>query len=118
MYMSRHSSHRDNWLPNHVDYHSPGYTHLFDCQDQYGIWAPGTKDKCWVNDAFNLYAMEVEEQRERAEAIEKFISCLAASDDPNDTQNQWAAAEYANICEFSPAEQLYIEKEVAERWNE
>ena len=90
--------------------------HLFDAQCQYEVWAPGTRDKPWVNDAFNLYAMEVEAQREREAKIEAFITYLSQTDDPNDTDNQWAAARYSGINEFSPAEQQYIEKEVAERW--
>ena len=69
-----------------------------------------------MNDAFNLYAMEIEEQREREEKIEAFIAYLSHTDDPNDINNQWAAARYSGISEFSPAEQQYIEKEVAERW--
>ena len=36
-----------------------------DCNCFFGIWAPGTNDTCWMNDAFNLYAMEVEEEREK-----------------------------------------------------
>lgn len=111
--MYHHPSHRDNWLPNHTDTRHPR-----DCQDQYGVWAPGIRDSCWMNDAFNIYAMDVEAQRERAEAIEKFISYLANTDDPNDTQNQWDAAEYSGICDFSPAEQEYVENEVARRYAE
>lgn len=97
---------------NHVD-----TKHFFtDCQCQYEVWAPGTQDTPWMNDAFNFYAMEVEAQREREEKIEVFITYLSQTDDPNDTDNQWAAARYSGINEFSPAEQQYIEKEVAERW--
>ena len=107
--MAWHGNHRDNWLCNHIG--TPG-----DCQDQYGVWAPGHHDSCRVNDAFNLYIMEIEEQREREAKIEAFINYLSRTDNPNDTDNQWAAAHYSGINEFSPAEQQYIEKEVAERW--
>ena len=89
---------------------------IVDCDCGFSVWAPGTADKCFVNDAFNLYAMEIEEQREREAKIEAFITYLSRTDDPNDTDNQWAAARYLGINEFSPAEQQYIEKEVAERW--
>ena len=61
-----HRSHRDNWMSNHIG--TPG-----DCQDQYAVWAPGLRDKCSTNDAFNLYAMECERQ----EQIEAFIHSLA-----------------------------------------
>ena len=101
-----------NWLgANHVDIHHPK-----DCQCQYEVWAPGTQDTPWMNDAFNLYAMEVEAQREREEKIEVFITYLSQVDDPNDPDWQLAVARRVGIYEFSPAEQEYIEKEVAERW--
>lgn len=87
-----------------------------DCDCGFSVWAPGTEDKCFVNDAFNLYAMEIEEQGERKSKIEAFIAYLSQTDDPNDIDNQRAAAYYSGINEFSPAEQQYIEKEVAERW--
>ena len=64
--MYHHPNHRDNWLFNHTD-----SRHLRDCQDQFGIWAPGTNDTCWMNDAFNLYAMEVEKEREKNEDAEE-----------------------------------------------
>lgn len=104
-----HRSHRDNWMSNHIG--TPG-----DCQDQYAVWAPGLRDKCSTNDAFNLYAMECERQ----EQIKTFIHSLASSDDPNDSVNQWQAAADAGFTyiDFSPAEQKYIEEEVAERWQE
>lgn len=80
-----------------------------------GVAGPGRRNP--IEDmAFNLYAMDVEEKRERATAIEKFISHLAATDDPNDTGNQWESAIYSGISEFSPAEQEYVEREVARRW--
>jgi hypothetical protein len=60
-----------------------------------------------MNDAFNLYAMEVEEQRERESKIETFIDYLSQTDDPNDTDNQWAAARYSGISDFSPAEHIF-----------
>ena len=112
--MYRHPSHRDNWLPNQVEKCHPW--DFLDCQDQYAVWAPGTMDSCVRNDAFNLYAMEIEEERERAQMIEKFIAFLSNTDDPNNPQNQWNAAEYSGICEFSPAEQQYVENEVARRY--
>lgn len=99
-------------------YRHPECQNNLDCRDQFAVWAPGTKDSCWVNDAFNLYAMEVEEQRERVKSIEKFIDFLSNTNDPNDTQNQWHAAEYAGISDFSPVEQEYIENEVARRYAE
>ena len=62
--MAWHGNHRDNWLCNHIG--TPG-----DCQDQYGVWAPGHHDSCWMNDAFNLYAMEVEQQYIEKEEAEE-----------------------------------------------
>ena len=97
---------------NHVDMKH----FLTDSQCQYEIWAPGTRDKPWVNDAFNLYLMEIEEERERAMKIDEFITYLSQVDDPNDPDWQLAVARRVGIYEFSPAEQEYIEKEVAERW--
>lgn len=96
-------------------YRHPSYQNKNDCQDRFAVHAPGLNDSCWVNNAFNLYAMEIEAQRERANAIEKFISFLANTDDPNNIQNQWDAAAYSGICDFSPAEQEYVENEVAHR---
>lgn len=102
-----------NWFgANHTDAY-----HQKDCQCQYEVWAPGLRDTPWMNDAFNLFAMNVEEQRERAEKIEKFITYLSNTDNPADATNQWAAAYHSGINEFSPAEQDYVEKEVARRWN-
>lgn len=63
--MAWHGNHRDNWLCNHIG--TPG-----DCQDQYGVWAPGLHDPCWMNDAFNLYAIEVEQQYTEKEVAERW----------------------------------------------
>ena len=42
-----------------------------DCNCFFGVWAPGTNDTYWMNDAFNLYAMKVEEEREKNEDAEE-----------------------------------------------
>lgn len=107
--MAWHGNHRDNWLCDHIG--TPG-----DCQDQYGVWAPGLHDSCWMNDAFNIYAMSIEEERDRAMKIDEFITHLSQADNPNDPNWQLAVARRVGIYEFSPAEQEYVETEVAKRW--
>ena len=42
-----------------------------DCDCFFGVWAPGMDDTRWMNDAFNLYAMEVEEEQEKNEETEE-----------------------------------------------
>ena len=63
--MAWHGNHRDNWLCNHSGTSE-------DCQDQYGVWAPGHHDSCRMNDAFNLYAIEVEQQYIEKEVAERW----------------------------------------------
>ena len=46
---------------------------VVDCDCRFSVWASGTADKCFVNDAFNLYAMEIERNRQ----IDEFITCLS-----------------------------------------
>lgn len=41
-----------------------------DCRCAFDVWAPGLNDSYWMNDAFNLYAMEIEEEKEVAEGWE------------------------------------------------
>lgn len=84
---------------------------------QYGVWAPWYHDKV-EQTAFNLYAMSVEEERDRATAIGNFILYLSNSDDPNDFWNQRNASLRADLDlqSLTPEEQKYIEQEVAERW--
>ncbi len=41
-----------------------------DCGCFFGVSAPGLNDPCWMNDAFNLYAMSIEEEREKEEDAE------------------------------------------------
>ena len=43
-----------------------------DCQDPFSVWAPGLQDSCAMNTAFNLFAMEVEEQREKEREAQNF----------------------------------------------
>lgn len=38
-----------------------------DCDCHFGISAPGLNDTCWMNDAFNLFAMSFEENKEEEE---------------------------------------------------
>ena len=42
-----------------------------DCGCFFGVWAPGMDDTCWMNDAFILYGMEVEEERVKNEDAEE-----------------------------------------------
>lgn len=61
--------------------------------------------------AFNAYACHQQE-------IENFINHLAESDDPNDFYVQRAAAQTAHLDmnSLTSSEIEYIEREVAERW--
>ena len=43
-----------------------------DCRDPFSVWAPGLQGSCAVNTAFNLFAMEVEEQREKEREAQDF----------------------------------------------
>lgn len=81
-------------------------------------------DSPWYNNpvertAFNLYAMSVEEERNRATEIGNFILYLSNSDNPNDFWNQRNASLRADLDlqSLTPEEQNYIEQEVAERWH-
>ena len=42
------------------------------CRDPFSVWAPGLQDACAMNDAFNLFVMEVEEQREKEREAQNF----------------------------------------------
>ena len=77
---------------------------------RYGISGPGCQ--CSMEQlAFNAYAS-------RQQQIEDFINALAATKDPNDYNNQWAAALCTNLNMSSlTADEIdYIEREVAKRW--
>ena len=39
--------------------------HPEDYQGQFAVWAPGLRDSPITNTAFNLYAMSIEEEREK-----------------------------------------------------
>lgn len=74
-----------------------------------GITPPGCQ--CSMEHlAFNTYAYHQQE-------IEDFINYLASTDDPNDFDNQSAAALAANlnIGSLTAQERNYIESEVAKR---
>lgn len=60
--------------------------------------------------AFNAFAYHQQN-------IEDFIDTLAASDDPNDYSNQYAAARSANldVNSLTAQEREYIEREVTKR---
>ena len=76
---------------------------------KYGISPPGCQ--CPMQQtAFNAYAYN--QQR-----LENFINYLASTDDPNDFDNQSAAALAANlnIGSLTAQERNYIESEVAKR---
>lgn len=85
---------------------------VVDCDCGFSVWAPGTADKCFVNDAFNLYAMEIERNRQ----IDEFITCLSQVNDPNDPFQQRAVADTVGIWEFTTDEQKYIEEKVGQKW--
>lgn len=94
-------------------HHHPCHSgEIQDCNCGFSVWTPGLEDKCYVNDAFNLFGMEIERNRQ----IDEFITYLSQADDPNDPAWQRAAANAAGIWEFTSAEQEYIETEVAKRW--
>ena len=104
----------DNWMgANHE-----GEAHHPHKHCQYEVWAPWYHNHV-ENTAFNLYAMSVEEERDRATAIGSFILYLSNSDDPNDFWNQRNASLRADLDlqSLTPEEQKYIEQEVAERWH-
>jgi hypothetical protein len=75
----------------------------------YDIWAPDHRSKV-VNTAFSAYAFHQQE-------IEDFIEVLAATDDPNDRANQYAAARCVGLDpnSLTSDEIKYIEREVAKR---
>ena len=76
---------------------------------KYGISPPGCQYPM-EQTAFNAYAYN--QQR-----LENFINYLASTDDPNDFDNQSAAALAANlnIGSLTAQERNYIESEVAKR---
>lgn len=78
-----------------------------DCS--YDLWAPDHRSKM-VNTAFSAYAYHQQQ-------IEDFIEVLAASDDPNDSYEQYAAARCIglNPNSLTSDEIEYIEREVAKR---
>ena len=75
----------------------------------FDLWAPDNRSKV-TNVAFSAYACHQQE-------IEDFIDVLAASDDPNDSYEQYAAARCIGLDPNSLAsdEIEYIEREVAKR---
>ena len=79
-----------------------------DCS--YDLWAPDHRSKV-VNTAFSAYAYHQQQ-------IEDFIDVLAASDDPNDQHNQYAAARCVELDpdSLTSDEIAYIEREVAKRY--
>ena len=79
-----------------------------DCS--YDIWAPGHRSKV-ENVAFSAYAFHQQE-------IDDFIEVLAATDDPNDRANQYAAARCVGLDpnSLTSDEIKYIEREVAKRF--
>ena len=46
-------------------FHSCHNTPPQDCDCRFGVSAPGRNDACWMNNAFNLYAMQIEKEREQ-----------------------------------------------------
>lgn len=78
-----------------------------DCS--YDLWAPDHRNKV-INVAFSAYAFHQQQ-------IEDFINALAETNDPNDFDNQSAAALAANlnIDSLTVQERNYIESEVAKR---
>ena len=79
-----------------------------DCS--YDLWAPDHRSKV-VNTAFSAYAYHQQE-------IEDFIEVLAASDNPNDVDEQYAAARCVglNPSSLTSDEMEYIEREVSKRY--
>ena len=79
-----------------------------DCS--YDLWAPDHRNKV-VNVAFSVYAFHQQQ-------IEDFINALAATSDPNDYSNQYAAAQCAGLDPdtLTSDEIEYIEREVANRY--
>ncbi len=79
-----------------------------------GVDPPWYRDDRNEQMSFNLFAMN----QERKKQIEKVISYLAASADPNDFATQCAAYDYAGIDSdsFEDDEVKYIEKEVARKF--
>lgn len=75
----------------------------------FDLWAPDNRNKV-TNTAFSTYACHQQE-------IEDFIDVLAASDDPNDSYEQYAAARCIglNPDSLTSDEIEYIEREVAKR---
>lgn len=75
----------------------------------FDLWAPDNRSKA-TNTAFSAYACHQQE-------IEDFIDVLAASDDPNDSYEQYAAARCIglNPDSLTSDEIEYIEREVAKR---
>lgn len=76
---------------------------------EFGITPPGC-DCSMEFLAFNAYAFHQQE-------IEDFIEVLAATDDPNDRANQYAAARCVGLDpnSLTSDEIKYIEREVAKR---
>ena len=70
-------------------------------------WYPGSTEHL----AFNAYAYHQQK-------IEDFINTLAAFDNPNESANQYAAAQMVelNINSLTSDEINYIEREVAKRY--
>ena len=69
-------------------------------------WYPGSTEHL----AFNAYAMHRQQ-------IEDFINMLAAFDNPNESANQYAAAQMVELnINFHTSDEInYIEREVAKR---
>ena len=75
----------------------------------FDLWAPDNRSKV-TNVAFSAYAYHQQE-------IEDFIEVLSASDDPNDSHEQYAAARCIGLDpnSLTSDEIEYIEREVAKR---
>ena len=89
----------------HEDLNHPPHSHC-----TFDIWTPDRHSS--VNNlAFSAYAYHQQQ-------IEDFIDVLAASDDPNDSDAQYAAARCVGLdpSSLTSDEVEYIEREVANRF--
>lgn len=99
---AHHAEHREC---GHGDLNHPPHSHC-----TFDIWAPDRHSSI-NNLAFSAYAFHQQQ-------IEDFINALAATSDPNDYSNQYAAAQCAglNLNTLTSDEIEYIEREVAKRY--
>ena len=90
---------------DHGSLNVPPHSHC-----EFDVWAPDRHSSI-NNLAFSAYAFHQQE-------IDDFIEVLAATDDPNDRANQYAAARCVGLDpnSLTSDEIKYIEREVAKRF--